>query len=230
MKNENKAFDAALEVLIDEAARQVGMQESQAVAEAAQAQEDACFSEAHCKKMQRIFRSEKRKRHLTQLSSYAKKIACVFMIAILISCVAICSVEAWRAKFINFVFRNDLPNTDYQYTDNQGSSYHNDRISVNYIPANFSIEYDHSTTRDVDLRFVYQESYFSLISSEADMRHSVDTENAVVEILKIDAYDIYCISKENLTTLVWEDGRYSYVLYGNIPKQELIKIAKKINI
>ena len=79
------------------------------------------------------------------------------------------------------------------------------------------------------MRFAYQDSYFSIISSEADLKNSVDTENADVESFKINGYDLYCISKENLTTLIWEDGRYSYVLYGNITKQELLQIAKKVN-
>lgn len=229
MKNKNNALDCAFDMLFDEAVQQVGLQEARTLGATAAEEPQVSFSDAHTQKMKAVFRKEKRKPQLKKAMAYTKRVACVLLAVALISGITIGSVEAWRSKFLNFIFNEDQPNTDYRYAESKDTTYSNDSISLGYIPAGFVLEYDHSSTRDADLRFTNQNTYFSVMSADTDLKNSVDTENAMIENLLVNEKEAVYITKENLNILVWSDDIYSYVIYGNISKDELLKIAKKIN-
>ena len=60
------------------------------------------------------------------------------------------------------------------------------------------------------------------------MDFTIDTEGGVKEDVIINKYSATYTSNDNVNTLIWHDEKNAYHLYGNIEKDELIKIAENI--
>ena len=141
---------------------------------------------------------------------------------------AIYSVEAWRVKFLNFVFDSTAPDTEIKFTDTKQNSFYNDVVELRYIPAGFELEESEVSKRHVFLKFVYNDQSFLLKRNNIASNSAVNTEEGTVENITINNYEGIYIEKEDDNILIWHDGVYTYRLAGNIEKEELIKIAENI--
>ncbi len=230
MKNKNNALDCAFDMLLDEAVQQVGMQEAQIHGEKAAEEPQVSFSNAHTQKMKAVFRKEKRKLQLKKAMVYTKRVACIFLAVALISGITIGSVEAWRSKFLNFLFDKDQPNTDYNFTFPKGVTYSDDDINLGYVPANFELTRKQNTRKTFFYKFDNDSSYFTVkISNIADSMN-IDTENATVTEIEINGYDGVYISNSNIDAIIFSDGNFSIQIAGNIGWEETIHIAKELKI
>ena len=55
---------------------------------------------------------------------------------------------------------------------------------------------------------------------------NTDTENATIEQITIQGYDAIGIYKDNLNQIIWSDNEKAFHIAGNLPKEEIEKIAK----
>ena len=101
MKNINETIDRAFDAMIDEAAAIVNQEEGEKLVIP---DIDVEFSQEHKKKMEKLFRKERQKYLLSIAEVYAGRAACVILVIAAVMSLAVFSVEAWRTKFMNFVF------------------------------------------------------------------------------------------------------------------------------
>lgn len=223
MSNYNDAFNKAIDELLDEAAHITVEKDS---SELEMPTDNISFSDEHEAKMQRLFKSERRKIAAKKFRKYAVRAACIFLALIVFSCATIFSVSAWRVRFLNFMFNKDAPNTDYNFTDEKPAPQMDDRLKLNYIPEGFKLEDNVSGERSINFIFSHGEEYFYVSSDELDANFNIDTENAIIEKSKINGFDAIYISNQNANSLIWYDDDRAYTLTGNISKDEIFKIAK----
>ncbi len=142
---------------------------------------------------------------------YVKIIVCTLIIII----VAVFSVETWRVKFCDFIF-----------CDNSGSTYSDNGVNLDYVPTGFEIAEVQHTKRRIYLRFSSGDLYFGITVNGINGNYSIDTENAVIEQIKINNLDGIYSSNDNANILIWHDDERAYRITANISKDEIIKIAE----
>jgi len=223
MKTETKLIDKALDTLIEEAATDIYRNEGNDLPV-----EKVEFSPEHKKKMEKLFRRERRKYNLRRALRTAGRVACIILVAAVVMSAAIYSVEAWRVKFLNFVFDSTAPDTEIKFTDTKQNSFYNDVVELRYIPAGFELEENEVSKRHVFLKFVYNDQSFLLKRSMLNSNIAINTEEGSVENLTINGYEGVYIVNKNENILTWHDGTYAYRIISNIEKNEIIKIAENI--
>ncbi|MCH5209334.1 MAG: DUF4367 domain-containing protein [Oscillospiraceae bacterium] len=226
MNRNDSSFDEVFDMLLTEAA----IQADKNIGTKLQEPENIIFSEEHEQKMRKLFRDEQRKLFKKKFVRYLMRCACILLIVVVVVSVSVFSVNAWRAKFLNFIMKSEEPNTNYHFDDGEAGFYSDDDINIGYIPNGF-IQLDNmQLNENIFLLFKNQEQYFILTIQNADTISNVDTEGAFVEELTLSDKDVIFINKDSVKTLIWGDEQHSYMLYGNIEKNELIKIAKSVLI
>ena len=223
MSNYNDAFNKAIDELLDEAAHITVEKDS---GELEMPTDNISFSDEHEVKMQRLFKSERRKIAAKKFRKYAVRAACIFLALIVFSCATIFSVSAWRVRFLNFVLDIGAPNTDYNFTDEKPAPQMDDRLQLDYIPEGFVIKESVSDDRSINFIFSNEDKFFYVSSDGLNTNFSIDTENALVERIKINGFDAVYTANQNANTLIWHDDDRAYTITGNISKDEIFKIAK----
>lgn len=223
MSNYNDAFNKAIDELLDEAAHITVEKDS---GELEMPTDNISFSDEHEVKMQRLFKSERRKIAAKKFRKYAVRAACIFLAIIVFSGVTIFSVSAWRVRFLNFVLDIGAPNTDYNFTDEKPAPQMDDRLQLDYIPEGFVIKESVSDDRSINFIFSNEDKFFYVSSDGLNTNFSIDTENALVERIKINGFDAVYTANQNANTLIWHDDDRAYTITGTVSKDEIFKVAK----
>lgn len=223
MSNYNNAFNKAIDELLDEAAHITVEKDS---GELEMPTDNISFSDEHEVKMQRLFKSERRKIVAKKFRKYAVRVACIFLALIVFSCATIFSVSAWRVRFLNFMFNKDAPNTDYNFTDEKPAPQMDDRLKLNYIPEGFELKDSSESSKSLFLQFENKNKYFQLSVDNVNGNFSIDTEQGTKEKVKLNGYDAVYTTNSNINALILHDDEWAYTILGNISKDEIFKIAK----
>ena len=189
-------------------------------------EEEVDFSEIHKKKMNRLFAKQKNKENIICISRITKKIAIVLFLFITISFTLIFSVQAWRAKFLNYIMEKTDSYIEFDF--DVKNSYSNDRVNLLYVPDDFEKSKESMVGDVMITKFNNEKDYFCIQVSSVEGKMQVDVEDSEIEEIIGENSDIMIIKKAEKISLVWQDGFYSYVLYGNIEKEELLKIAYNV--
>lgn len=226
MKSIEKAFDT----LLDEAAKKADEKLGNML-EDYEDEAEIEYSKEHKAKMEKLFKEARKKEKTINYASFARRAAIIIVAVGLISgCVAIGTVEAWRVKFLNFVFEIGQPNTDYRFSDDEGESYSDDELILNYMPMGYEMTQSNQTSRNLFLQFSNGDSYFRCTIKDLKVNSEIDRENATVEEVKIGDLQGEIVSTPMITTVLWKDDKHAYSVSGNIEKDELVKIAENMII
>lgn len=220
----NELFEKALDLLIEDALDKINEKENAPLSDLP----DVEFSQEHETKMQQLFNSLYKKELKNKLLTYGKRAACICLVALVLTSVAVCSVDAWRANFINFFFEEDAPNSDFSFNDAGGTHYSDDNISLNYLPWGFEVKKSAVTSNGIIIYFTNDDLFISVDISKLDGYLNLDTENASIEHGTINGYDAVFMFKDDLNQIIWSDDYNYYYVCGNIPKAEIEKIARNL--
>lgn len=191
--------------------------------------EEVEFSERSMKKMQKLFKMQRRKEAFAKFSKYGARAACILLACGVVAAAA--NVDAWRRLWMNFTFEPDAINTDFTFIDEDTTKFVNDDISLNYIPHGFSLDKDDSINSRVKLIFKNDnENYFEVQFYWLDDHVNIDTEKGTVENVIInDCEGIFTESKLT-NSLIWHDEEYGYIILGSIPRKEIMQIAQNMQV
>ncbi len=223
MKTEEKIVDKVLDTLIDEASAEAYRKEADYNAP------EVNFSPEHERNMQKLFKKERHKYNLRRATVVTGKVACFVVAVAVVMGVAIYSVEAWRIKFLNFFYDKEAPNTVVRFSETKHNSYSNNMVEIGYIPNGFALEKDKLGTNNLFLKFKNKESYISLNMSTMDVKTAINTEKGTLENIRINGFDGVYATSAKTNTLLWHSGIYTYRIFSNLGKDELIKIAESIS-
>ncbi len=222
----NKAMDKILDEIIDEAASIAAENMGRNIPEP----DSVEFSREHEAAMRKIFRKERKKSFFKKVSKYSKRAAVVFLAVIIMSGIAVYSVEAWRIRVLNFVIEMRQTHSEISFEENdiKGDSYSSDEITLTYIPDGFTLEKRDIKENMLSLVFKGEEYYFIFSMSDTTSTIGIDTENASVKKIKINGQDAFYSSNSNISFLVWHDESCSYTLSGTLGEREMVKVAESI--
>lgn len=192
--------------------------------------EEVDFSEEHKKNMEKLFADYRRKERARKIRRISSRAACVVAALSIVSATAMIGAGAWRLKLMNFIFDPKAPGTEINFNDNGGTTYSDEYVRLNYVPFGFKMTEQSKNSQCDMLAFEYGEKYFTVIMGTIDSQPNIDTENVVFENVTVNGYEGVFTSKKNGNLLLWHDDYNMFIINGNISEEEIMKIAKCIQV
>lgn len=183
--------------------------------------------------IQKLIKKEKRINRMKKLQKYSGRAAIILLSLCLVSGISIFSVDAWRIKFINFIFETRDTNTKINFVEDEKSIIV-EGIQFNYLPEGFKLEFSSSSRKSVSIKFLDDnERHIFFQRHPIETGFIMDTEDTTIKNITIKDHKGFINSKNNITVIVWNDDEYSYTLdfFGfaeNFPEEEMVKIAENI--
>ena len=169
----------------------------------------------------------------------ANKAAIFFLVLIVALSVMTVSVQAFRAKVMNFLIDVQPQYTSFQIKDSKSGS-NGEKLTVNwtntylptYIPAGYAVDSLTDTEPLKEITYRNQKNKTSLIDfSESDSSNNVeiDTENAsLLKTMFVNGHKGTLVVKNAQTTVAWEMDRHIFVICTEESVEETLKIAERV--
>ena len=194
---------------------------------------DITFSESFEKKMQKLIKAQK-KSYFYLINTVGKRVA-IIVLALIISLTATTfSVKAIRESVIEFITETFEKFTKVTV---QNEEYNSDteiefvKTVPEYIPDGYKVE------SEIEIDGLYQVYYINREKNSIDYCQElycgtikrINTEDIEYQDLLINSYE-GVFYNNGMNTVVFADETYMYTVYGQVSKDELIKIAESIKI
>lgn len=177
------------------------------------------------------------KRGPTPILLYAKRVAMIALIVMSIGFAAMLSIEAVREAIVNaivewyeesiavsFMREEEVvaPTEILEYREPRGLGEEFVRYEVRKNQSSFSVEYESENAL-----VVYRQGLLDGFDTYLSNMKAVEMEN--IKVCEMPGV-ITSTSTEwgQQLTIVWHDKEYSYVITGNIPVYQLLKMAKSV--
>lgn len=191
------------------------------------------FSHRFRRKMKRLLAEQRRSPAMNRAVLIARRTAAALLVAASLTAASLLSVEAYREKFIEVVteFFDDL--TEFRFSGFADDGAPMPEVTLTYVPEGME-----ETEREEDeisaiiifrnregQRMILQQEY---ITQSVVSTLIVDTEDAEVEYAQIHGHEVMVITKDGGYHLLWTQDAMRYLLSGNVPLDELIKVVEGI--
>lgn len=194
------------------------------------------FSRRFVRKMQKLIRAQKRPESVRRAISRLKRAVVIVAIVCTISFSGLMTVEAYRAKFIEFVSEVFYNLTHFSFTSSWDGNPELDELKFGYLP-NDMVQSTHIIFPDSNTQiYVFCDADGNQLQIEQQLVDSstkydliVDTENAEVSSVNLDGIDATLVNKDGSITLIWTDDPYTYFICGAILESEVIRVAKGVD-
>lgn len=101
-----------------------------------------------------------------------------------------------------------------------------EEISVGYIPEGFKLTKQEISNVGILNEFYNGNQWFNIVKNTLDT--VINYDNSQHEIVSINNENYIIIYMENTSSIVWNNGNYTFRITGNIDKDILLEIAKSI--
>ncbi len=225
----NEEFDEVFDVLLKKGAK---LAEKNIVDSLKIPDTPVEFSKEHTNKINKILKRERNKERIQVMSRISKYAACFLLAVVLAGGVSILSVDAWRTQFLNFIFNPDERGTAFFVNENGGTTYEGKHMRLDYVTYGFEVVKEEfgKHTSDESVRFEYADKFVNISIDSIDTIVSIDTEDGTIEPININGIDGYYTSNPNINSVVWHTEQYKICVYGNIEKNELVKISENLQL
>lgn len=187
------------------------------------------FSAEHNKKMKKMFAEAKRKARRGSLPRTLAKAACIFIAVVAAGGTAVMSVDAWKAKILDYIAN---PKKDLSIADKYGNRLKDGGIILNYVPEGF--ELIESTDLDDYSDVIYDNADKSqrlIVEVKAQtFMQEFDTANGVIIPENFNGHDAVYAENSRNRVLVWEYGDFFVCVCGNISKEDIYAVAEGLEI
>ncbi len=195
--------------------------------------EHITFSDTFEKKMKKLIMAQK-KSYYYLINTVGKRVA-IIVLAIIISFTATTfGVKGIREAVIEFItetferftritVQNEEPDIPQEILI---------KNAPQYIPEGYTLE------SEMDLGGIYQINYNNkennpiVFGQEIYYKNifRINTENVDYEKILINSFEGVFYNKKGINTVIFADETYLYKIYGQVSKEEIIKIAESIKI
>lgn len=223
--SDRNIYDKAFDLLLHEALSEVESEENVNLPD----ELDVDFSDEHKAKMKKIFDRERKKIWRKKVYKTAQRIAACAAVFIVISGITIMSVDAWRIRFLNFVFNNQQTNTEISMTSiPEENIYETDTLLIGYIPDRFTLTKNSKTDALLYLNFDNGANQIRITVVSSDTTTNIDTEDAVYEEMLINDNKALYAEKNGQRIVVICTYENVITIQGDISKDEIIKVAQNL--
>lgn len=195
------------------------------------------FSRRFERKMKKLIRDQRRSPSMRQFMRITRQTAAAILIVVSLSFSCLMTVEAYRAKFIEIVTEVFYDLTHFTFFSSWSGDMGLGKIEFSYLPDGM-VEVQRKTFEETQGQTIYFEDTEdrqlkvtrSLISDDSSLDIILDTEDVDAITIPFGTGNAFLIIKENTTTLMWEADSYLILMTGDIPSEEIIKVANGIII
>ena len=199
------------------------------------------FSASFEQKMQKLFAQQRRKEKIARMKRTALKIAAGILIFLSVSFVTIMNVDALRVNFLNFINEkleqytkvsvehgsNPITNENKSDAELQG------KVLPSYLPESYNKKVIFENKNNDYYLCKYQDyngNEIDLIKISEWSTAGIDSEDAYMEHLIVNDQAAEYYEKNNYSTLLYKYEGEVFLLSGQIPKNEILKIAESMEI
>lgn len=222
----NKVFDEMIEQGVKE------YEEEQANTE----YEKFEFSENHQQKMNELFAEAAKKEQKIKQMRTIRKVAAIILIAFVTLGVCAPHISAWREKIEEFFMKDkekyslvgygDVRDKNKMVMGEREKTY--DLSFLGYIPEGFAVDKYNSVNDSILIRIIDDDQYV-VFSLDKAIDRAIDTEDVTYLYEKINNQDVFFHYKDERNAFIINFDKKVLDVWGNISKEELIKIIEKIN-
>lgn len=191
---------------------------------------DVTFSETFEKKMQKLISIQK-KSYYYMINTVGKRVA-IILAAIIIGLTATTfGVKAIRETVIEFITETFEKFTKVSVVDDEPDTQSElVKTAPTYIPEGYIIELEVDAGGLYKIKYTTQEN--DIINYNQKFGYgtinNVNTEDIEYENIYINSLEGVKYIKNGINTVVFADETYMYTIYGQVPFEELIKMAESI--
>lgn len=221
---ENNSMNNLFEELLKESAALAAKELGEEILQG----EKAELSSEHQARMKKMFAAEKRKIRIRKFGRYASRAAAILVVMGIASGAVVFNVDAFRFRFLSMFTKTEPTNTEISFHD--GTSYSNGNITIGYVPEGFELDTEKITESLSILKFKKDTEYFTITVRDTYSSISVDTENAKVEKIEINGFDVFYSEKSGDNIFEYYIDDCAINILSNMEKEVLIQVIKNIKI
>ena len=188
------------------------------------------FSPNFEKKMKKLI-NRRKKPYYKLINTFSKRAACIVFTVIAVSSITVMSVEALRTKFIGFFIQTEKTHSTIKSDDKENCPDTIEEIyKITYDLTGYTIGFENYD--EIDRHTTYLKGDIQISFSQhakPTFDENINTEDAELFDIDINGSDgIFFTDNHNYDSIIWDNGDYIFVLFSNIGKDELIKIAESV--
>ena len=187
------------------------------------------------KRLDKVFQDKRIKEKRISHRRIIQRVAIIVLIFIAVTTASLFSVDAFRAKFFNFLMEIKPKYTEFQLEEGNKEvggvrivDWTNTYIPT-YIPEGYTLE---SSDNSDTMKSIILENEDGHIIDYAmyteDVNFNYDTEGAAVQDIKVNGEEGMLIIKENHYCIVWKQDSLIFIVRTQINEKETLKIAEKV--
>lgn len=193
-------------------------------------QDNAELSDKTERKLRKLVK-RRDKSYYPLIATAGRRVACVFAVIAVLALSAL-TIKPVRATVFEFIFEGHKGYTHIATTDKILSLSDKKVVAVEVpIPEGFRLAQDNSSSANVYKKYKNGDKYISFRQYLADyFSGNFDNEHTTFEeCTEENGWSYLLISFENRSYFVlWKNEEYTFMLDGNISKDELLDIGRKI--
>lgn len=193
------------------------------------------LSEKLERKMQKLIAAQKRP-YYTMFNTVGKRVASIAVIVVLLAAVTLSAFPVVTDASLQFVVKVHEKGTDFSFPQPATSTDVLVCTYPTYVPDGYErVDYPESPIGKSSHLYCHYENeegnkiWFYQILIHSSLHFGVNTEGVEIEDTYINGFKGVSYCKDNLNNIVWRGGDYLYYLAGDIPKDELLKMAESID-
>ena len=180
------------------------------------------FSKKHNQKMKELFSGQVRESE----HKFSKTTIRIILIAAILLAIATTAFAIPTVR--EYVTERFFDHSEYGIVD-KGGAEDVTSLTVGYIPEDFELSNEFCSERLFTFDYTKGKEYFSVDKSSLTAGVNYDTEHNAVENIIINGLDaVYFKTDGEANGIIFNNGKYIFVITGTVPKEELIKIAQNI--
>ena len=186
------------------------------------------FSKRHEKKMQKLFKRQ-RKPYFKLVCSASRRAACIAAAIVIVSASSM-SVKAVRETVFDF-FTSVFSDHQVISADTGSNDGYPDTIEEEYriskLPQGFKQQYHNRTETMVDITYYSRSSRILFTQFTKDSFRITFTDEAKMqEFTDTDGQKYRIVITEYETVCIWDNGRYVFMVSGRLDKDKMIELCR----
>jgi hypothetical protein len=182
---------------------------------------------------EQLKKQDKKRKFRSWVQLLSKRVAIFFAIALVGIFLTTMSVEAFRIKLFNIVTEVTEKYTKVRIIETENGLESQLDWDAYYAPEYIPEGHNYSNSENFgEIKIIFysnvagKEIQFS--QTPVNPEYQIDTEDAIVTEIIVNAEKGFLAQKEGLLTLIWTNGERTFHIIGEIEKDEIIKMAESL--
>lgn len=179
-----------------------------------------------------IVSSKRNSKYSSTIKKVISKVAIIFLIIAISMAVLTVSVDAFRVRVFNLIIENTEKYLSIRVEEEgQGKYSPYDEIKgyyvLGYVPEGFVLDSIDNFGGSATMIFInIKEQRILFDQSPIGTSFQIDSEDAIIEDIKINDVEGIAIIKEGSNKLFWSNKEFNFYISSDIELEQLIKVAE----